>query len=80
MATGFKVKRRIVAVGGADLKGGLDTLAAPRRVFLPNSGTALGTGFPTSNGEICVTNRGVGTPVICVRLNGTTYFTALTAA
>ena len=78
MAVGFKVRRRIVAMGGADFTGGVSTLTSPRRVMLPN-GTAAGTAYPVNNGEICITQRAAGSPVIVVRLNGTNYYTALTA-
>jgi hypothetical protein len=78
MATGFKVKRRIVAMGGGDFSGGKLTLQSPNRVILP-SGTAIGTTFPASSGEICVTQRAAGSPCIVARLNGTNYYTTLTA-
>jgi hypothetical protein len=50
------------------------------RLIIPNSGTAVGTGVPSTNGELLVTNRAAGSPVLVVRLAGTTFYTALTAA
>jgi len=79
MATGFKVKRRIVAMGGADFSGGKTTLQSPNRVILPSGTAVAGTAFPASSGEIVVTQRAAGSPCIVARLNGTNYFTTLTA-
>lgn len=65
-------------MGGADFSGGTGTLTAPRRLIIPN-GTAVGTAFPTSNGELVLTQRAAGSVCLVGRLNGTTYFVALTA-
>jgi hypothetical protein len=52
---------------------------ATTTVILPHS-TAVGTGSITSNGLFKVGQRAAGSPCLITRLNGTTYYAALTAA